>query len=391
MSEPPGPATPECADAQALAAYWDRSLAASERERLEAHLADCARCQMQLAAIARADESARDETAASRVPWYRRWQFAIPAMAAVAAVLVFIAVRHPANEEAQTDQVVAMAKREAPAAALPMPERAPAPAPPIAAAAPSTPAAPASNEIAMNEERRMETREARARAAVAARSLKEQVPALSDADEESESESAKAPASAPTEAGRVVAIAPAAPSMEAASEANRAMVAAPAAAAGGTSSAFGQEAGGHTAVGAGAGAIAGAAVGHPLGVSAASVAPAPIVVAISTPDRSVTWIVGKNGMVERHDADGAARMQHSGVTTDLTAGAAASGSACWIVGRSGTIIRTTDGGEHWTLITAPATENLAAVSASSANEATITTASGQRFATTDGGSTWRPQ
>ena len=59
MRERPGPATPECADAESLAAYSDRSLAAAERERLETHFADCMRCQLMLADIARAEESAR--------------------------------------------------------------------------------------------------------------------------------------------------------------------------------------------------------------------------------------------------------------------------------------------------------------------------------------------
>ena len=38
MRAQPGPATPECADAESLAAYSDRSMAAAERERLETHL-----------------------------------------------------------------------------------------------------------------------------------------------------------------------------------------------------------------------------------------------------------------------------------------------------------------------------------------------------------------
>ena len=103
-----------------------------------------------------------------------------------------------------------------------------------------------------------------------------------------------------------------------------------------------------------------------------------VLVTISPPDRSVTWIVGKNGMIRRLDADGGTHVQHSGVSTDLVAGAAPSASVCWVVGSSGTIIRTTDG-EHWELVAAPTTENLMAVSASSANDATITTAGGQEF------------
>ncbi len=86
----------------------------------------------------------------------------------------------------------------------------------------------------------------------------------------------------------------------------------------------------------------------------------------------------------------AIRIQQSGVTTDLTAGAAPSATVCWIVGRSGTVIRTTDG-EHWTLVITPTMENLAAVSAADANDATITTAGGRSFATSDGGANWRQQ
>ena len=56
----------------------------------------------------------------------------------------------------------------------------------------------------------------------------------------------------------------------------------------------------------------------------------------------------------------------------------------------GTIIRTIDG-EHWTLVSAPTTDNLVAVSASGANVATVTTAGGRSFATSDGGASWHPQ
>ena len=96
-------------------------------------------------------------------------------------------------------------------------------------------------------------------------------------------------------------------------------------------------------------------------------------------------------MILRRDADGRTHPQHSGASTDLVAGAAPSATVCWIVGRSGTIVRTTDGGEHWTLILAPTEDNLAAVTASDANDATVTTAGGRSFATSDGGASWHPQ
>jgi len=319
MRERPGPATPECADAESLAAYSDRSIAAAERERLETHFADCMRCQVMLADIARAEESTRGAEAASEVPWYRRWRVGIPALAAVAAVIVFIAIRRPANVEPQRE-VVAMAKKEAPA--MELAERAPAVAPrsPAAESA-SAPAAPApapapptSNEIAMNEAKPQAAPRAEALGAFSSQTLHRE------------------------------AMAPRAMS---------ALAGAPAAG-------------------------AGAAIGGE------------VLVTILSPDRSVTWIVGKNGFVRRHDADSTWHIQNSGVSTDLVAGSAPSSTVCWIVGRSGTIIRTTDG-EHWERITAPISDNLARVVASSAKDATITTERGQSFTTSDGGATWHRQ
>ncbi len=92
-------------------------------------------------------------------------------------------------------------------------------------------------------------------------------------------------------------------------------------------------------------------------------------------------------MLRRNDANGETQVQHSGVTTDLIAGAAPSATVCWIVGRSGTIIRTTDG-EHWALIPAPTSDNLVAVTAGSATDAVVTAADGKSFATSDGGASW---
>jgi hypothetical protein len=340
MREQPGDATPDCADAESLAAYWDKSISAPDRERLEAHLGGCARCLAQLASIARAGESARDAKSASEVPWYRRWRVAIPAIAAAAVVLiVFIATRRPTIEESRSDQLVAMAKREAPVSDLAA--KLPPLAPAVPAAAPTAPAsivaAPASNEIAMNE----------AKTAAPPR-----VEEMSGAMTHRMADSATAPAA-------------------------RAM-AAPAVAA---QNAGAPRFGGTVASGS---AVAGGAV------SSLEETPAQPIATISAPDQSVSWIVGKNGMVSRRDADGSTHIQHSGVSTDLVAGAAPSAAVCWIVGRSGTIIRTTDG-EHWMLVAGPTTDNLTAVSASSASDATITTTGGRSFSTSDGGVNWHPQ
>jgi hypothetical protein len=396
MRSQPGPATAECADAESLAAYSDRSLSVRERERLETHFADCARCQLLLADIARADESARIEKSAGAVPWYRRWRIAIPALAAAAAVLVFISIRRPAEVAPPNDQLVAMAEHEAPApnvaakqAPLPAPAPAAAPNAPVSVAA----AAP-SNEIAMNEQKAEAAPRAQAMRPGASRALKGGVEAFGTG-----AFMARGAPAAKVEAQLPATTTPesvAAPASSADSVSREALVAvAPAAAT--NTRAFGALATGSgglvaaTHGGGAAGAVAGAAVGGAVAGSPSDASASATLVTISAPDQSVSWIAGRNGMIVRRDADGSTHPQHSGASTDLVAGAAPSATVCWIVGRSGTIVRTTDGGEHWTLIMAPTADNLTAVTASDANAATVTTAGGRTFATSDGGASWHPQ
>jgi photosystem II stability/assembly factor-like uncharacterized protein len=121
--------------------------------------------------------------------------------------------------------------------------------------------------------------------------------------------------------------------------------------------------------------------------NAADSQPAGVLATVSPADRSVTWIVGRNGTISRLDANGSKHPQQSGVSIDLVAGAAPSSSVCWVVGSGGTILRTIDG-EHWERIAAPTTENLVAVSSGSAGDAIVTTASSKSFVTSDGGATW---
>ncbi len=83
--------------------------------------------------------------------------------------------------------------------------------------------------------------------------------------------------------------------------------------------------------------------------------------------------------------------QSSGVTTDLLDGSAASHSVCWVVGKSGTLLRTTDGGEHWQRVTPPSAHDLIAVTATNSQIATVTAEPGVRFTTHDGGVTWAAQ
>jgi len=66
-----------------------------------------------------------------------------------------------------------------------------------------------------------------------------------------------------------------------------------------------------------------------------------------------------------------------------------SNTVCWVVGRNGTILLTTDG-TRWQRIKSPTAADLVSVSAASSNVAEITTADGSGFSTFDGGSNWQP-
>ena len=108
----------------------------------------------------------------------------------------------------------------------------------------------------------------------------------------------------------------------------------------------------------------------------------------ATPDGKVRWEVGSGGRVERLEANARAQWMPSGIGTDLLAASAPSGAVCWIAGRDGLAIRTTDGGAHWEQIRPPATIDLTSIVARNGSEAAVVTADGHRYATADGGRTW---
>src|SRR5437773_10032700 len=62
-----------------------------------------------------------------------------------------------------------------------------------------------------------------------------------------------------------------------------------------------------------------------------------------------------------------------------------------VVGEYGTIVRTTDGGNSWTIQVSGTTQNLWAVSFKDSNEGTAVGEGGTILGTTDGGANWVPQ
>ncbi len=103
-----------------------------------------------------------------------------------------------------------------------------------------------------------------------------------------------------------------------------------------------------------------------------------------------SWRVWPGGKIEfSFDSSRTWERQKSGVTTDLTAGSAPSVKVCWVVGKAGTILLTTDRGNHWKQIASPTKEDVEGVDAQDAKHASIWTASHKlRFETNDGGATW---
>jgi len=92
------PRSPNCLDAEILAAYVERTLTSRERANCESHLASCTHCQEQVAVLVRlaeADEPApvRSKVAAparaTGFSWFR-WAWAGPALAAILVIGIYV-------------------------------------------------------------------------------------------------------------------------------------------------------------------------------------------------------------------------------------------------------------------------------------------------------------
>ena len=108
---------------------------------------------------------------------------------------------------------------------------------------------------------------------------------------------------------------------------------------------------------------------------------------IVSPDPAVRWRIA--GSVVQRSTNGGGRWEavSTGVASPLTAGAAPSVSVCWLVGRGGVVLLSTDG-RTWRRVAFPETTDLSAVQATDARAASVSTSDGRTFSTTDGGVTW---
>ena len=108
------------------------------------------------------------------------------------------------------------------------------------------------------------------------------------------------------------------------------------------------------------------------------------------PGRKVVWSVGPGGLLLRSPDGGVSWMrEESGVKADLLSGSAPSDTVCWVVGRAGTVLLTTDG-YHWSKLASPGTQDWIGVQAMDALHAVIWDFNrAHKFSTADGGQTWQ--
>jgi hypothetical protein len=372
----------DCPEAEMLAAFVERTLTRGERESLQLHLAGCARCQEQVAELVRlseAEEPARVQVLAPvparKIAWFR-WALAAPALVA----LVVAGLWYTGEFR------LLLKQQEQPALkAPPAPATQPLPAGPkdeFARTAPAVRQKMAKTEPAKKPKGEMVVREAPARA-----QLYTAEPAATVAAEAGGGAKEAQPASAeqgaiatPSARARLAAAAPAVTREDkAASSAYQDHVVsrleAPAA------PAEREKAAERAVEPAGAAPTNEATTFHLVG-------PAPLAKKAVGTARAAGWRVGRRGLIQKAGANGTWVTQTSGVEANLVDIAFPTPSVGWVVGESGTVLRTTDGGATWKRISIPTRADLVLVVASGELSAQVVTRDGRTLTTTDGGKSW---
>ena len=327
-SSTPADGSAVCLDAETLAAWTDGGLSKAARAAAEHHLAVCARCQQTLAVLARTTPGeAVPATWADRA---RNWRWLVPITAAATAAVLWIAVQDRARPAPTPPAATSIAEKQDKPADLVLSEPA---------------GADAVKPLAKEQERAgAESDRAAQRGDANAREERAPAAAPAENDRFAAVDQKAAAASAPPETTAARAEAPGAPS--AAGSANEAVAL------------FRQA------------------------VQASNI--------VSSPDAAIRWQFGAFGSIQQTKNGGTTwQAVPSGVTVDLTGGSAPSSTVCWLVGRAGTVLLSTDGG-RFEQLPSPAPVDLIGVRATDARTAIVTTADRRSFRTADGGRTWTP-
>jgi hypothetical protein len=371
-----------CVDAETLAAWADGDLPADRAADVETHLAGCSRCQAVLGAFAMTDESAAPASSPAAVIPFRpkspvRWL--LPMAASIAATLVlWTAVRNRPTAPASTPELQQQLAKSV--AETPAPRAladATAPASPVA-----TPLVPADSRLAAARKEKLEVSAPKMSAAPAAGPVPAPAPsAMPPPPTLTLQPPPVMPPTANTAAATrdVVTTRTNAEPFRADSE-NWALAkvvaefsppAAPAPSfarplAGGGGG--GGRGGGGGAAGAGGG-------------SRAAAAPA----ARAIPH--VRWRVLASGQVLKSTDDGEWAVVTITPAVFILNGHAPSPTVCWLVGRAGIVMLSTDG-TKFLRVRSPDLADLRSITAIDAQQATVTTNDGRVFTTFDAGETW---
>ncbi len=348
-----GPPTDVCLDAETAAAWLDGGLDDRARQRTDAHVSTCARCQALVASVVELETAAAAVADPVPSPWRAWLNWMVPLGATAAAGLALIVwMNAPAGPVQRADEALQARVESVPdTASSTPPETVPAePAPGPAPGLPSQPRTPP--DIA---------RKSAAPTGIVGRADGAPPPAaLAPAPQVAAGAAAERAANADGATANAAAAAPP-PTTAPAPAAPRARAAADA------SLAAPQEAAGNRAF----------AAREASGFE------------VTSPDSPVRWRV--TGRAVSRSADGGAVW--APVVPDapgrLLAGSASSPRVCWLVGEGGLVLRALDG-VTFVRVTAPAAVDLTVVTAASAANAVVGAADGRRFVTTDGGTTWQP-
>lgn len=419
----------ECPNAEVLALYFDRALAADEAARWERHFSACARCQQQLAAMARMElaEAPAAQPRPGGISWLWSWRWMGPAAAALGALAIWVVVQNTTPRSSPAEPMIAQqVKREPDSETLqrPTPEKAEGVdavrgalgKEQIANSQPGRAASGVASEAGAKRSQepqiatvtrapsdRADTtpvakplepgRAGQQPAAVAVPDKKDAVAnefavrAESQKTKEEatrESEARNAEVAAVMEKQAAVQAAPQKPAAQAPAATMRANEADLRAARDELKTKEPQapvQATETVTVESGA---VDSKLRQKSQIPARYSAAAPA-------GSAVVWRLGPSGSIERSTDSGATwQRQASGVTADLLAGSAPTAKICWAAGRGGVVLRTTDG-STWTQIGSPTSQDLVAVVAVDADRATVTTAEGKSYATSDAGRTWKSQ
>jgi hypothetical protein len=370
------PAASACIDGETLAAWSERTLPAGRASLVEAHLADCADCQMMFAAFARTGS-----VAAAPVPLWTRWRlrWLVPLATAATAVAIWIAV--PGSGEDVRPPLQEPAKPSAQGEAAPV-------APSSADAAPVPGGA---SPLPQRDAEQFRVSEAKPEAEV----MRDKPPEIAsrdlgsgllDAARDRREEAARA--SSPAAVVHPLEVEPPAPGVAAQSAARADRPQLPAEAEPGLSKAA------HAPAAALPPVAALPPPGAPadrvqFGRQSGSLADAAMRAAWNSPDGGIRWRVTGSGLVERAgSADSGWERVELAAGLDIVTGAAPSGSVCWLVGRRGAVLRSTGNGS-FERVAFREDVDLVAVTAADGRKATVTGSDGRTFATEDGGASWR--